>query len=156
VSEKKTLEELPGLALKDRLNHPYLLAKAILSFVETCSNQQATEGQVREAVMTLFDLIPELWEDDAFHEDVKKARTVRILDVRPNFCGQKATVEWCAAEGVPAVQKIAIYNHHLLLKACVNLLERRALLSRKVLTEILLGEKYDEVTADEVETLTSV
>lgn len=130
------------LALRDRMNHAFLLAMGILLFQKTTTNTQNLEGAVRETVMALFDIIPEIWHDEDFIKDVQAARSEQIVDCRPEFCGVKASVEWCEANGVAPFQKTAVYNSHLLMKGCVNLLERRGLMSRKIFKEIFTGKRF--------------
>lgn len=115
-----------------------------IAFMKICNNPTNTESVVRETVMVIFDWIPDIWfeEDEEFQEDIKRAKIEQITDVRPIFCGQKATAEWCRQHGIEPFKRTVMYNHHLLLKACVNLLERRGLLSKKVFKEIMTGRRF--------------
>lgn len=130
------------LALRDRMNHAFLLGMGILLFQKTTTNAQNTEGVVRETVMALFDIIPEVWHDDEFMDDIKAARSEQVVDVRPDFCGVKAGAEWCEKNGMEPFRRTVVYNSHLLMKACVNLLQRRGLLSRKIFKEIFTGKRF--------------
>ncbi len=134
--------EAQGLTLKERMNHPYLLAHGILIFQRMTNDAKKTESMVRETIMALYDLIPDLWEDDLFTDDVAKAKTIRYVDMRPSFCGAKASAEWCRQHGIEPVKKLARFNHHLLMKACINLLERRGMMSRKIFKEIFTGRRF--------------
>lgn len=137
--------ELPGLSIKDRLNHPYIIARAILTIIQTSPNPLAKEAEIRDAVMMLYNLIPDSWHDDKFIKEISESRTTRLLNVRPSFCGKQASLEWCVKHGVPAVKEIVVFNHHLLVKACINLLQNRGLLSRKALAEIMVGGKFEDL-----------
>lgn len=115
-----------------------------IAFMKICNNPANTESVVRETVMVIFDWIPDVWfeEDEEFQEDIKRAKVEQLQDKRPVFCGQKASAEWCRAHGIEPFKRTVVYNHHLLLKACVNLLERRGLLSKKIFKEIVTGRRY--------------
>jgi hypothetical protein len=135
-------QKITGLAVRDRMNHPFLLANGIYVFQHTTTDQSNQESVVRETVMALYDIIPDMWEDPAFQKDLDRAKTQQVRDSRPDFCGQKATVEWCQKHGIPPAQTIVVYNHHLIMKACINLLDRRGLLTKKIFKEIFTGERF--------------
>lgn len=137
-------QEVTGLAIKDRMNHPFLLANAIFIFQHTTTDQTNQESVVREIVMALYDIIPDMWEDPEFTRDIERAKTQQTMDARPDFCGQKATPEWCQTHGIPAAQTVVIYNHHLIMKACINLLDRRGLLTKKIFKEIFTGRRFQK------------
>lgn len=135
------------------MNHAFLLATGVMMFQKTTTTQESSDALVRETVMALFDLIPDVWEDPDFKEDITRGRTEQIQDVRPNFCGETASIQWCQSHGAPAYQKIVVYNHHLLMKACINLLERRGLLSRKVFKEIFTGKRFKKPETQDMATI---
>ena len=135
-------QQISGLAIRDRMNHPFLLANGIYVFQHTTTDQTNLESVVRETVMALYDIIPDMWEDDEFNKDIERAKTQQTADVRPDFCGQQATPEWCQAHGIPAVRTVVVYNHHLIMKACINLLDRRGMLTKKIFKEIFTGKRF--------------
>jgi len=135
-------QEISGLAIRDRMNHPFLLANGIYIFQHTTTDAVNLESVVRETVMALYDIMPDMWEDAAFQKDIDRAKTQQTVDSRPDFCGQKATVEWCRVHGIPPTQSVVIYNHHLIMKACINLLDRRGLLTKKLFKEVFTGERW--------------
>lgn len=135
-------QDVSGLALRDRLNHPFLLANGIYVFQHTTTDQTNQEAVVKETVMALYDIIPDMWEDDQFNRDIERARTAQVADVRPEFCGNKASLAWCESHEVPPTQQIVVFNHHLIMKACINLLDRRGLLTKKVFKEIFTGKRF--------------
>jgi len=132
------------------MNHAFLLANGVLTFQKTTTTQESSEPLVRETVMALFDLIPDVWEDQEFKDDIARGRTEQIQDVRPDFCGEIASIQWCQSHRIPAYQKVVVYNHHLLMKACINLLERRGFLSRKVFKEIFTGKRFKKPEAQDM------
>ncbi len=146
-------EGASNLTVRDRMNHAFLLANGVLTFQKTTTTQESSEALVRETVMALFDLIPDVWEDQEFKDDIARGRTEQVQDVRPNFCGETASIQWCQSHGVPAYQKIVVYNHHLLMKACINLLERRGFLSRKVFKEIFTGKRFKKPETQDMVTV---
>jgi hypothetical protein len=135
-------QQVSGLAIRDRMNHPFLLANGIYVFQHTTTDQTNLESVVRETVMALYDIIPDMWEDAEFQKDIDRAKTQQTADVRPDFCGQQATAEWCQAHGIAARQVVTVYNHHLIMKACINLLDRRGMLTKKIFKEIFTGKHF--------------
>ena len=98
-------------------------------------------------------MIPESWKDEKFNEDTKEARIILKIDVRPRFCGQLATPEVCEELGIPTFKEVTTFDYYDLFQACINLLERRGLLSRKSFTEKMLGRpaRGEKIANSEIE-----
>ncbi|MEM3549937.1 MAG: hypothetical protein QXQ94_07035 [Candidatus Bathyarchaeia archaeon] len=125
--------QLPNLTIKDKINYPYILANALLKFQEAIikAEGELSEQEVREAALCLFNMIPKTWYDEKFIKDVKKATFKVKVDVRKEWCGVKV--------GQPKYEKVEEINPYRLVNACVNLLERRELISKKERIEKVEG-----------------
>lgn len=118
------------LTLKDRLNFPYLLANQILTFQRALLALEFSEREIRETIEGFVHMIPESWKDDEFKKDMKKATIILKIDMRPKFCGQRATVEVCEELGIPTFKEKTTFDYYDLFQACMNLLQRRRMLSK--------------------------
>ena len=136
------------LTLKDRLNFPYLLANQILTFQKAILNMEFSEREIREAIEGFVHLIPENWKDDKWNKAVEKATIKQKVDLRPDFCGVKPSPEYCDENGITAFKEINTFDYYKMFQACINLLDRKKMLSRTVLVEELESIDFDSVTED--------
>lgn len=136
------------LTLKDRINYNYLLGVAILTLQRSISTLDKSDREIRESVALLVDMIPSPWKDSQFNKEYKEAVIVQQIDVRPRWCGQPATIDWCLKHGVPVSREETTYKYHKLLQAAFDLMERRAMLSRKKYTEKMTGRKFKGTRKD--------
>jgi len=128
------------LTLKDRLNFPYLLANQILTFQKAILNLEYSEREIREAIEGFVHLIPESWKDDKFKDDMTKARVKRKKDVRPIVTGSiRMSQKACEQLGIPAFKEEESFDYYKMFQACVNLLDRRGLTSKRSFTEKFTG-----------------
>lgn len=118
------------LTLKDRLNFPYLLANQILTFQRALLALEFSEREIRETIEGFVHMIPETWKDKQFMEDMKKAKITQKIDKRPKFCGLSATLETCKELGVEPYKEVTTFDYYDLFQACMNLLQRRRMLSK--------------------------
>jgi hypothetical protein len=126
---------IPELTLKDKLNWTYILANAVLNFHNSVIKVEGeqSEQEVREAALCLYYSIPESWKtaDALFAEELKKAITIRKVDVRNTYCGHKV--------GQPRYEDEEYIEPYKLFHACVNVMDRKGLLSKTRMTEIIDG-----------------
>ncbi len=122
------------LTLGDRLNHPFLIANAILKFIEATvqpEGQQSTQ-QVTEAAKALHKLIPSDWliGDKEYTRDYKKAVFDKTID--------KPRLTWCGlAIGEPEKETVKDFiDPYALFHVCINVFQRRGLLTKSVFDEI--------------------
>jgi len=128
------------LTLKDRLNFPYLLANQILTFQKAILNLEFSEREIREAIEGFVNLIPETWKDEKWIKEIEEAKTEEEVDMRKEWCGRKI--------GEPKIEKRESFNYYKMFQACINLLDRKKMLSRTVLIEELESIDFDAVTED--------
>jgi len=136
------------LTLKDRLNFPYLLANQILTFQRALLALEFSEREIRETIEGFVHMIPESWKDEQFNEDMDKATIKRKIDIRPKFCGLSATLETCKKLKIEPFMKVTTFDYYDLFQACINLLDRRGLTSRRTFTEKMLGKPFKGETPD--------
>jgi len=135
------------LTLKDRLNFPYLLANQILTFQKAILNLEYSEREIREAIEGFVHLIPESWKDGKFKEDMKKARVKRKKDVRPIVTGSiRMSEQACRKLGIPAFKEKESLDYYKMFQACMDLLDRK-----KMLSKILRIEELESVDFDTAE-----
>lgn len=87
--------------LKDRLNYPWLMEQAIMSFRRVQTDLDKSDADMVEGVQAVINMIPSPWWDDKFKTAYDAARIVKVTDSRPSFCGQVASIDWCKEHGVP-------------------------------------------------------
>ena len=131
--------QIDNLMLGDRINWPYILASAVLKFQEAIVKVEGeqSEQEVREAAMVIQTLIPDIWvkADDKFRKELEDAIKKREVDVRKEWCGRKI--------GEPKFEEEEIVDPYKLAHACVNVFQRRGLLSKTIFTEKIVPEPED-------------
>jgi len=127
------------LTLKDRLNYPYYLGDAILTRNRSILKENYSEREIIEATENLLGLIAESWEDEKFKKDLEEATITNKIDIRPEFCGVKPSIEYCEAHGISTLKEEKIFDYKKLYRACINLLDRRGLTARRKFTEKMTG-----------------
>lgn len=134
--------------LKDRLNYPWLMEQAIMSFRKVQTDLDKSDADMVEAVQAVINMIPSKWWDDQFKKAYDAALIVKVTDCRPSFCGQVASIEWCQEHGVRPFLEENTFDVYKLFHAAVDLLDRLGLLSRKWFTEKMTGRRYTGAAAD--------
>lgn len=130
------------LTLRDRINFTYLIAQQIITFQQAILNMDLSEQEINEAIEGLLNMIPKSWKDSKFKRAVRKATTTINLDVRPTYCGLKASYKFCIDNGIVPTIKQEEKDYYALFQACIDLFDRRGLLSRRVYTEIFTGRRF--------------
>lgn len=137
------------LTLKDRLNFPYLLANQILTFQKAILNLEYSDREIREAIEGFVHLIPETWKDDKFSQDYENAVTDKQKDMRPIVAGQiRMSEEACRKLGIKPYVTEKTVDYYQVFQACMNLLNRRKLLSKILRIEEL--DSIESITEDEL------
>jgi len=136
-------QELPSLTIRDKMNFPYLLAAQFLTIQKILLNPESSEEDKNASILGLVNMIPESWQDEKWEEQEKAARVIEQIDVRPESCGVPANMEYCKENGIIIYKEYETYDYYKLFHACVNLLDRRGLITRRAKIEKHLGEKID-------------
>lgn len=121
--------EIPNLTIRDKLNAPYLLASQILTVQKAVLNTEFSKEEIKEAVMGLLALIPDTWKDKEFEDELEKAKVTIKIDVRPMWCGVRGSLEYCKKAGIEPYKYKTSFDSFKVFHACINLLQRRGLMS---------------------------
>jgi len=131
---------IPSLTVKDKVNYPYILANAILNFHSSIIKAEGlqSEQEVKEAALCLYNSIPASWKDGdpALKEDLKKAITEKKVDVRNVWCGKRV--------GKPKFENQEHIDPYKLYHACINVMDRKGLISRIEKTEMIDGRFVED------------
>jgi len=137
------------LTLKDRLNFPYLLANQILTFQKAILNLEFSEREIREAIEGFVHLIPEAWKDEKFKEALDEAKVKQKIDKRPLVAGNiRMSEATCLQLGFQPFEEKEVVDYYKMFQACINLLDRKKMLSRIARIEELESIDFDTVTED--------
>ncbi len=125
------------LVLGDRMNYPYLIGNQFLTIQKMLADGYTTELEVRDAILTLKNLVPKSWVDAEYQRELLSVSSKESVDERPEFCGRKFGP-------LPEnVREITVYDYFGLLNAIVNLLDRRGFITKVRLREIMDGSHFD-------------
>lgn len=134
------------LTLGDKINWPFILGNIILKFQDAIVKVEGeqSEQEVRESVLCLFNSIPATWKekDPQLKKDLKAAVITQKIDIRNEWCGRKV--------GKPKFKKEESIDPYKLFHACVNILDRRGLISKKNVSELSDGNEFDPNKVQEV------
>ena len=138
------------LTIRDRINYPYILANQIITIQRVLLNEEAAK-EVIDSVEALVHQIPDLYKDEAFTKEIKKAILKIKKDVRPSFGGIKLDEETCKDMGVPIAEEVEERDPWAMLQAVINLLQRRSMLTRRSFVEKIVLKPNDVNTEYEDE-----
>lgn len=131
--EKTTFERykeiLERTTITETLDYKSLLINALSSV-----NTSILEGNseiTNNSIWTLRNLIPSAWQDEQFKKDLEQCYIDKETDIRPEFCGVKATLKFCQKHKIDTSKKEKRIEHFQMLSACVNLMERLGILMRR-------------------------
>jgi hypothetical protein len=144
----QTHDAVLGITIKDRINHPYILASQILTIQKAILNLENSAQITQEAVEGLIHIIPDPWKDEDYKKELQEAYVDKEIDIRPEFCGNKATLIFCQKHKVNTTKTEKRLHYWKGLQACINLLDRRGMISKKIFTEIMTGLPASEGIED--------
>ena len=145
LDERRMYEEqqLPSLTIKDKMNYPYLLAAQFLTIQKAILNREYSEEEINASILGLVSMIPESWMDDDWEKQEKDAKITKKIDIRPVFCGIPTSMEYCKDNGITIYEEEQTFDYYKLFHACVNLLDRRGIITRRAKIEKHLGERFE-------------
>lgn len=129
------------LTIRDKLPINLILTNAILTIQKSILNIEYSAEEIKEAVQGFVAMIPEDLFDGDFIKEIRRAKQLIPIDVRPTFCEKKASAEWCQARGLPVVKYIETFDYFKVFHACFNLLHRRDMLLKMQPKEIATGKR---------------
>lgn len=127
------------LTMRDRLPTNVLLLYTFLNINKTIKEIKYSADELRESILALVAMIPDELRDPEFYAELKKASQIAYLDVRPVFCGVKASMEYCQRKKIPIFLKSAQLNYFDMYHAVFNLLMRKHMLLKIQPKEIMTG-----------------
>src|SRR4030042_68523 len=99
------------LTMRDRLPTSMLLLYTILNINKAIKDIKYSTEELREAILGLVAMVPDTLRDEQFTEDLDRATQPIIIDVRPAFCGVKASFQYCERKSIPAYLKVPQLNY---------------------------------------------
>lgn len=118
------------LTMKDRIPTNILLLYTILSINKSIRDIQFTDAELREAILSLIAMIPDGMRDDQFKQEMDESTQKISMDIRPENCGVKASIEICEQLGIPHTQIYEQQDYFAMYHAVFNLLMRQHMLLR--------------------------
>jgi len=148
LAPKDLMEMFPEarLTIRDRIPTNILLLYTFLNINKTIKEIKYSSEEIRESILSLVAMIPDELRDDKFIEELNAAQQPVMVDVRPSFCGIKASLEYCNRKGIQAFVKVPQLNYFQMYHAVFNLLMRKKMLLKTQPKEIMTGLK---ATGDE-------
>lgn len=151
ANSEKLLEMFPEakLTMRDRIPTSMLLLYTFLNINKALKDIKVSAEEIGEATLGLVAMIPDELRDDQFYLELKKATQEIVVDNRPEFCGVKASLEYCQRRGIQAYIRIRHLNYFELYHAVFNLLMRKHMLLKIQPKEIFTG--IPAITEDDEE-----
>ena len=118
------------LTMKDRISTNILFLYTILSINKSIRDIKYTDAELREAILSLIAMIPDDMRDEDFDEELEKSTQTISMDIRPENCGVKASIETCEQLGIPHTQTFQQQDYFAMYHAVFNLLMRQHMLLR--------------------------
>jgi hypothetical protein len=132
-SEKTTFERYKEILEKTTISE-IIDYKSLLINTLSSVNTSILEGNLEitnNAIWTLRNLIPSAWQDEQFKKDIEQCYIENKKDIRPEFCGNKASLKFCEKHKIEPYKTEKRIEHFQMLSACVNLMERLGILMRR-------------------------
>ena len=141
MAPKELMEMFPEarLTIRDRIPTNILLLYTFLNINKTIKEIKYSSEEIRESILSLVAMIPDELRDEQFIEELTNAQKVIVMDVRPSFCGVKASLEYCERKGIQAFIKVPQLNYFEMYHAVFNLLMRKKMLLKTQPKEIMTG-----------------
>ena len=127
------------LTIRDRIPTNLLLLYTFLNINKTIKDIKYSTDEIRESILSLVAMIPDELRDPLFWKELKDSQKEIRIDVRPIFCGVKASLEYCRRKKIPAFTKIPQLNYFAMYHAVFNLLMRKNMLLKTQTRELMGG-----------------
>lgn len=137
------------LTIRDRLPTNMLLLYTFLNINKALKDVKISAEEIGESILGLVAMIPDELRDDLFIDELESATQEEIVDVRPEFCQVKASLEYCERKGIPAFIKQRKLNYFEMYHAVFNLLMRKNMLLKIQPKEIMTGIPFEKEPDEE-------
>lgn len=135
------------LTMRDRLPTALILTNRIMQLGKAIDNIKYSAEELREAMLGFVAMIPDELRDDQFFEELNNAMRIITIDIRPIFCEQKASVEYCQKKGIPITKDVETFDYLAVYHTCFNLLMRKSMLLK--LEEKTFGDSATTVLEED-------
>ena len=132
------------LNIRDKLDFPFRIDQQIETFQKATLNTTFSRREIEESINGLVSLMPTRWQDDPFKDDIKAAKAKVQKDVRPVFAGVRMNKDLCRERKIPMTKEVEVIDYFKMLRACIDLLDRLGMLSRREFTEAPTGMPFGE------------
>ena len=132
------------LTMRDRLPTPLLLFYTFTNINNALKNIKISAEEIGEAILGLVAMIPDGLRDEQFIKDLQESTQQVTIDIRPEFCNIKASLEHCKRKGIPAFIKETKLNYFEMYHAVFNLLMRKHMLLKMNPKEIMRGIPFQK------------
>jgi len=136
-------EDKIQLELKDRLNYPFILTKALFAIERAYAESDYDADKVEGMIMSFYYKIPDTWKDKPFADAINSAKESKIVDVRPRYGNIPLNKELCIKHGFKLEETVEEINYFKILNAIINLMDRLNMLVRKDKIERSTGINLD-------------
>ncbi|MGQ9624803.1 MAG: hypothetical protein ACUVT9_05470 [Candidatus Bathycorpusculaceae bacterium] len=146
--------QTPLKQLRDKMNYTDVIQNQLLTFQQALlktGDDKESQREVEEAIKGLIHLVPDSWKDDQFKKDYAKAVEEIDEDVRPVYGGVRLSNETCETLGLPTTKRTSRIDWYKAFQCCINLLDRRGLLSKTQWIEQLEELLEDESTETDLQ-----
>jgi hypothetical protein len=150
---------MPNLTVKDKINYPFILANCMLNVHNALIKEEGLQSEqaCRESVLVFFNSIPKSWieDDPKFKEDMQETIIYEKVDNRSEWCGRKVGSPFCPhLKDDVECQRCELFKDchvkeeklqpYKLYHACVNVLDRKGLISKTEKVEMFDGKRFKE------------
>ena len=140
----KNKEPTFDLTIRERLDFPYRIDQQIETFQKAILNTTFSRREIEESILGLVKIIPTRWQDDEFKSALEGAKKTVSVDNRPSFAGVRMNDELCKAKNVPLTRDEEIIDYFEMFQACIDILDRLGMLSKREFTEAPTGMPFGE------------
>ena len=144
MSDRANKSPTFDLNIRDRLDFPYRIDQQIETFQKATLNTDYSRREIEESISGLVSLMPSRWQDKKFKEDIEASKTSVQVDARPVFAGVRMKKELCEEKGIALTRDLDVIDYFKMLQACIDLLDRLGMLSRREFTEAPTGMPFGE------------
>lgn len=138
------------LELKERLNYPEHIQKAMDTIDSAFNNEKIPRSKVQDMILNFYYDIPNSWKDEAFKKDIQSITSEKTVPNTITFCGATMSKGYMKRNNIPLTKTIKIINYFKLKNAIVNLLDRLNMLVRKDKIERSTGKNLKYKNLDEL------
>lgn len=127
------------LTMRDRVPSAQLLFLTALGINNVIKEIKYSEAEVTQSILALIAMIPDDIRDEDFMKEWQRSIRMIPVDVRPEFCGVKASFQYCKRRGIVPIQYYPQVNPLDAYHAVYNLITRKNMYLKLQPKEIATG-----------------